>query len=266
MLRDVRGFMFDLDGTLVQRGGDGGLEPVPGAVEVVAAIRRSGRPLVIFTNASHALPAQIAARVTAAGIDLREDEVLTPISSATTYLARRYPGAGVYLFGSAEARSQLELRSVHVVDDAAGAAAVLVAHVDHVELEEIERAAWAVIRGAGFLTANYARAYAGADGPILSRGAMVTAAIAKASGRRPTIVGKPSRVAIAEVGARLGLPLAAIAVVGDDLGMDIALGRLGGTRTVLVGTGISGTARAATHASRAPEISLAHVGELLPLL
>ncbi len=35
------------------------------------------------------------------------------------------------------------------------------------------------------LTASYAPAYAGADGPILSRGAMVTAALAKASGARP---------------------------------------------------------------------------------
>ena len=29
-------------------------------------------------------------------------------------------------------------------------------------------------------------------------------------------------------------------MIGDDVGMDIALGRLGGSRTVLVRTGISG--------------------------
>jgi len=29
-------------------------------------------------------------------------------------------------------------------------------------------------------------------------------------------------------------------VIGDDLGMDIALGRLGGSRTVLVRSGVSG--------------------------
>ena len=84
------------------------------------------------------------------------------------------------------------------------------------------------------------RAYAGANGPIISRGAMVTAAIAKGGGARAKIVGKPSRAAVAEISARLGLPTNELAVIGDDLGMDIALGRLGGSRTVLVRSGISG--------------------------
>ena len=65
--------------------------------------------------------------------------------------------------------------------------AVFVAHADTVDFELLERAARAVIGGARLLTASYAPAYAGADGPILSRGAMTTAAIAKASSTRPTI-------------------------------------------------------------------------------
>jgi ribonucleotide monophosphatase NagD (HAD superfamily) len=38
----------------------------------------------------------------------------------------------------------------------------------------------------------------------------------------------------------LGVPPQQLAVIGDDLGMDIALGRLGGSRTILVRSGISG--------------------------
>jgi NagD protein len=84
-------------------------------------------------------------------------------------------------------------------------------------------------------------AYAGANGPILSRGAMVTAAIAKASGARPTIVGKPSQAAVRAVRRALGVPTEEIAVIGDDLGMDVALGHMGGSKTVLVRSGISAT-------------------------
>jgi ribonucleotide monophosphatase NagD (HAD superfamily) len=69
---------------------------------------------------------------------------------------------------------------------------------------------------------------------------MITAAIAKVTGARPRILGKPSRPAVAEVSTRLQLPTQDIAVVGDDLGMDIALGRMGGSKTVLVRSGISG--------------------------
>ncbi len=98
-----------------------------------------------------------------------------------------------------------------------------------------------MIAGARLLTGSYVAAYAGANGPILSRGAMVTAAIAKASGERPTIVGKPSRAAVNEIERRSGVPTAEIAVIGDDLLLDIALGHLGGSRTVLVRSGIRGS-------------------------
>jgi NagD protein len=105
----------------------------------------------------------------------------------------------------------------------------------------MERAARAVTRGAPLLTGSYARGYAGANGIIFSRGAMVTAGIAKVTGARPRIVGKPSRAAVEEICTRLGLPTNEIAVIGDDAGMDIALGRMGGSKTVLVRSGISGT-------------------------
>ena len=101
---------------------------------------------------------------------------------------------------------------------------VFVAHTDWTGFDELERAAQAVIGGARLLTGSYVRAYAGANGPILSRGAMVTAAIAKASGARPVVVGKPSRPAVREYARRLGVAPAEAAVVGDDLHLDIALG------------------------------------------
>jgi len=66
---------------------------------------------------------------------------------------------------------------------------------------------------------------------------------------RPTVVGKPSRAAVQEVSARLGLPSADLLVTGDDVRMDVGLGRLGGVRTVLVRTGITGN----MDASRLPE-------------
>jgi NagD protein len=118
--------------------------------------------------------------------------------------------------------------------------AVFVAHTNEADFDRLECAARAVMAGARLLTGSYVRAYAGANGPILSRGAMITAAIAKASGARPIVVGKPSHAAVREMEKRLGVPAEEIAVVGDDVLLDVALGRLGGSTTVLVRSGISG--------------------------
>ena len=54
------------------------------------------------------------------------------------------------------------------------------------------------------------------------------------------MLGKPSRAAVTALQDRLGVPARDIAVIGDDLGMDIALGKMGGSQTVLVRSGISG--------------------------
>jgi HAD superfamily hydrolase (TIGR01450 family) len=262
-LEDARGFMFDLDGTLVHRARGGGATAIPGAVDVIAAIRASNRPLVVFTNATHIAPAALAAVAHDAGIDLREREVLTPLASAAGFIQRRHPGARVFVLATGTARELIASGGIAVVDEPGAADVVFVGHVESVDLAVLEGAARAVLGGARLLVGSYAPAYAGADGPILSRGAMVAAAVARASGRRPTIVGKPSRAAVREVGERLGVAPRDVAFIGDDLTMDIALGRLAGARTVLVASGISGRDVNGRHR---PDLVVGHVGELLGLL
>jgi ribonucleotide monophosphatase NagD (HAD superfamily) len=146
----------------------------------------------------------------------------------------------VLAFATEPARRFLEAEGVRLAGDDGEVGAVFVAHADVVDFALLERAARAIIGGAPLLTASYAPAYAGAEGPILSRGAMTTAALAKASSTRPVIVGKPSRAAMRTIEDQVGVSGDELAVIGDDVTMDVALGRLGGARTVLVASGISG--------------------------
>jgi HAD superfamily hydrolase (TIGR01450 family) len=238
-LDDVRGFVFDVDGSLVHRGADFRAEPLPGAVQVLETIRASGRPLVLFTNGSHITPEAFAAGLRENGLPVDDDELLTPVCSAITYLARRHPREPALVFGSESTRERMAAAGVPLVETEA-AKVVFVAHVDEADLGLMEVAARAVTNGARLLTANYQRGFWGANGIIFSRGAMVTAGIARVTGARPIVVGKPSRAAVDEVVERLGVPSSEVAVIGDDIGMDIALGHLGGSRTILVRSGMSG--------------------------
>lgn len=240
-LDDVRGFVLDIDGTLVHRAGEE-IHVQPGAREVLAKIHASDRSFVLFTNGSHAAPETFAAGLRAAGLPVGDEELLTPLCSVQSYLRTHHPDGSMLLFATPAARGYMARAGVRILDgeDGAHADVVFVAHADVMDFEELERAARAVLRGAPLLTSSYAPAYAGANGPILSRGAMLTAAIAKVTGARPTIVGKPSRAAVRTISDRLGLPSQELAVIGDDASMDIALGNLGGSRTILVRSGISG--------------------------
>jgi NagD protein len=265
-LDDAGGFVFDIDGSLVHRGADFRARPLPGAVEVLEAIRASGRPLVLFTNGSHVRPEAFAAGLREDGLPVGDDEVLTPVCSALSYLARRHPGAPLLLFATEATRGRIAEAGVPL---AAGeeAEVVFVAHVDAVDLAEVERAARAITRGARLLTGNYQPGYWGANGPIFSRGAMVTAAIAKVTGARPVVVGKPSKAAVREASERLGVPSRDLVVIGDDLGMDVALGKLGGSRTILVRSGISGAVDlTGVPQRRRPDAVVDGVADVLPWL
>jgi 5'-nucleotidase len=267
-LDDVRAFVLDVDGTLVHRAGE---EVVvqPGAPEVLAKIRASGRSLVVCTNGSHASPEALAVDLRAAGLPVADGELLTPLSSVQSYLRRHHRDGSVLLLGTDAARAYLVRAGVRILDgeDATRAEAVFVAHPDVADFAELERAARAVLRGARLLTGSYAPAYAGADGPIFSRGAMLTAAIAKATGARPVIVGKPSRAVLQTISDRVGVRSEELAVIGDDLGMDIALGRLGGARTILVRSGISSRVELDRVAERQrPDVVIQGVAELLDWL
>ena len=179
-----------------------------------------------------------------------------------------YRGATRVLpFASEPARAYLREAGIELVEDGGPVDAVFVAHADHVDFAELERGARAVIAGARLLTASYVPAYAGANGPILSRGAMITAAIAKASSARPVVVGKPSRAAVRVMRQQLGVRSEETAVVGDDFRLDVALGRLGRSTTVLVRSGISADLDLdRVPMERRPDLTVADVAALLPLL
>lgn len=243
--------MFDVDGTLAHRSGRD-VRAAPGAREVLERIRESGRPFVLFTNGSHITPSDFAREMREAGLPVEDDQVLTPLCSVQTYLRRLPRDPRVLLFATDTARRYLEASGVRLAGDGdlpGQIDAVFVAHPGEMDFDQLERAARSIRAGARLLTGSYVPAYAGADGPVFSRGAMITAAIAKAGGVRPTVVGKPSRSAVREIRSRLGVPTEDVAVVGDDVFLDVALGRLGGSRTVLVRTGISAT----TDLDRLPE-------------
>jgi 5'-nucleotidase len=259
--------MFDIDGTLLHRGPDGRGRPQPGALEVLERIRASGRRLVLFTNGSHVPSPKIAEGLRNDGLHVADDEVLTPVDSATAWLRRHPKRHPVHAFATESVQDYMRDNGV-ALTDAENAGAVFVAHLTEVSLDEIERAARAIdARGAPLFTSSYVRGYAGANGIIYSRGSMITAAIAKVSGVRPRLLGKPSRAAVAALQDRLGVPSQDIAVIGDDLGMDVALGKMGGAQTILVRSGISGQIDLASVApKRRPDAAIDGVADLLDLL
>src|SRR5947209_19965144 len=108
--------MFDIDGTLLHRGPDGRGRPQPGAVEVLERIRASGRRLVLFTNGSHVPSPTIAAGLRNDGLHVEDDELLTPVDSATAWLGGHPGRHPVHAFATASVQEHMRAHGIALTD------------------------------------------------------------------------------------------------------------------------------------------------------
>ena len=234
-LADARGFVFDLDGTLVLGDRRGhGLRPLPGAVEITSWAAARGRPFVVFTNGTTRTPAQLAGIMREIGFGLPDEAMMTPASSAVRVLGRQRHQR-VMVLGGAGLTEPLAEAGFEVVPPEAGTAAdaVLVGWFPEFTMPALEAACHAVWGGAELYSASDTPFFAVDGGRALGTSRAISAMIKSLTGCAIRVVGKPSLDALRSAAERLGLRPGELAVVGDDpaaRGADGAPGPVAGHR------------------------------------
>ena len=98
--------LLDLDGTLLL-----GDEPLPGAAELIALLRRNRTPFFFLTNNCSNTSGEIAARLNAAGIEAYPEDIAGAAAPLREELARKgWEKLRFFLIGSATFPEQLGLR------------------------------------------------------------------------------------------------------------------------------------------------------------
>jgi 4-nitrophenyl phosphatase len=268
-LRDARGFIFDMDGTLVL--GDRvnhGLRPLPGAVEMLAWVRGRGLPYVVFTNGTNRAPAHFARVLREAGLDVPDEAMMTPASSAVVmFIKRGYKR--VMVLGGPGLTEPLREAGIETVPPSGAAAAVdavLVGWFPEFTMPALEAACDAVWGGADLFSASQTPFFASANGRALGTSRAITAMIRSLTGCGLRVTGKPSLDALRAAAARLGVRTADIAVVGDDPLLEVPMAHRGRALAIAVDTGL-GDAAAYDHLppERRPHLRLRGVDELLSI-
>lgn len=269
--RPPRLAIFDLDGVVYR-----GDVPIPGAVAAIEALERAGIAIRFATNNSTVSREVYVARLAAMGIRTSADRVVTSTSATIEHLRRHLP----------QVRSTLILGGPGMLDElvAAGFEArhaadaedegyhggplrrawdALVVGLDRrLTYRALGVAASAVREGARFIATNADHRYPTPDGFLPGAGAVV-AAVAIASGREPTVIGKPSPAMFTAILEAAGCPADDAVVIGDNPDADVVAARRAGVAAVLVLTGVAdATAAAALEGERRPDLILAGPGEL----
>ncbi len=205
-LADARGFVFDLDGTLVLGDRRGhGLRPLPGAVEITSWAAARGRPFVVFTNGTTRTPAQLAGIMREIGFGLPDEAMMTPASSAVRVLGRQ-GHRRVMVLGGAGLGEPLAEAGFEVVPPEAGTAAdaVLAGWFPEFTMPALEAACHAVWGGAELYSASDTPFFAVDGGRALGTSRAISAMIKSLTGCAIRVVGKPSLDALRSAAERLG--------------------------------------------------------------
>jgi 4-nitrophenyl phosphatase len=263
----IRGYMFDLDGTLVLGDRTGkSYDVLPGAIETLQKLRTRGTPYLVMTNGSAHPPAVQAARLRAVGLPVDDVQMFTP-SSVTADLFLRRGVQCVLVLGSPGVAHVLREAGIETRftgnSDGASFDAVYVGWHPDCGMQDIEVACEAIWAGAKLYVASDVPFFASRTGRTIGYSFAITAAIRRLTKVAAIITGKPSQYALGFIARQLGVRKAQVGVVGDDPLVEMIMARRGGATGFGVCTGTTSRAQWARQPlPRRPHRVLQGVGDL----
>jgi HAD superfamily hydrolase (TIGR01457 family) len=229
-LSTVRGFLLDMDGTFYLS--DRLLE---GALRFIDLLREQKKEFLFLTNNSSKHRRQYAEKISRLGLPISEELVLTSGEATALYLKRQHPGARLFVVGTPSLEEELRQHGFQLVKQEPD---FLVLGFDTtLTYQKLWTLCDFVRAGIPYIATHPDFNCPTETGWMPDVGAMI-AFVKAATGKEPDlVVGKPNRLIVDAAATKMKLPVNQLAMVGDRLYTDIALGQSSGIVTVLVLSG-----------------------------
>ena len=229
-LRTVRGFLLDMDGTFYLS--DRLLE---GALRFIDVLRKQRKEFLFLTNNSSKHRRQYVEKITRLGLPIAEESVLTSGEATALYLKEQDPGADIFLVGTPALEEEFRQHGFQLFEKEPQ---FLVLGFDTtLTYNKLWMLCDFVRAGIPYIATHPDFNCPTETGWMPDIGAMI-AFVKAATGREPDIVvGKPNRLIVDAAAKKMNLQVDQMAMIGDRLYTDIALGQTSGIATVLVLSG-----------------------------
>jgi phosphoglycolate/pyridoxal phosphate phosphatase family enzyme len=229
-----RGWLFDLDGTVYL-----GETLIPGADEVIAALRADGRRVAFLSNKPLYTRRDYADKLTRLGIPAVVEDVVNSSIVLARHLQQLDPGAPVFVIGEPPLVGELRDHGFEIRSDA-DVRWVVIAFDRTFDYAKLNTALQAVRRrDARLIATNPDRTCPVEGGEIPDCAGMMATVEAVTSKSVEVVVGKPSPIILQVALATLGVAATDCAIVGDRIETDIVMGKRLGLATVLVLSGVT---------------------------
>lgn len=237
-----------------------GDEPIPGAIDKVLELRTDGIDVVFCTNNSRSTVPQYVAKLTALGLPIEADSIVTSAVVTGEVLSRRGGRRAMVIGGDGLTAAVTEAGYEIVPPPDRDVDVVVVGWDLDFDFSKLRRAVQAITGGAAFVASNDDKTFPAPDGVWPGTGALV-ASIETATGVSAEVMGKPHEPMMDAVARRMD-GRNRIAIVGDRPDTDLAGGRARGWTTILVLSGVT-TESEARSLDPAPDVILGSLADLV---
>ncbi len=228
-LNQIRCFLLDMDGTFYL-----GDHLLPGALEFVDLLKSRGTRFLFLTNNSSRGRRQYAEKIGRLGLELPENFIFTSGEATAIYLSRQKPGARLFVAGTPALEEELAAHGFNLCQDDPDY--VVLGFDTTLTYAKLWKLCDLVRSGLPYIATHPDINCPTETGYMPDIGSMI-ACIAASTGRQPdVIIGKPHAPIVAALAEKTNLPVQYLAMIGDRLYTDIALGQAGLT-TILVLSG-----------------------------
>lgn len=228
----MKGAVVDVDGTVLR-----GEAPIDGALEGIAALREAGVRLVFFSNNPTMTSEDLASRLRGAGIETGGTTTLTSATLTAGYVDENC-APPAHVTGEEAVVEALRDRGVTVTETPDEARTSVVSVDRRLRYDDLRSGFEAALAADDYVCTDPDAVVPTGEGDIPGSGS-VEAAVSRAAGREPVVVGKPSEHAGRAVLDALGTSPDETFFLGDRLDTDIALGETVGATTAVIMTGVT---------------------------
>jgi 4-nitrophenyl phosphatase len=229
-LAQARGFLLDMDGTFYL-----GDRLLAGALRFVEVLGKQQKDFLFLTNNSSKHRRQYAEKISRLGLPIPETKILTSGEATARYLQRAHQGANVFLVGTPALEDEFKGQGIRLAAEAPDL--VVLGFDTTLTYNRLWRLCDLVRAGLPYIATHADFNCPTEAGYMPDVGSMI-ALVRASTGREPDlVVGKPNRMIVEAAAEKMGLPTQTLAMIGDRLYTDIALGQTSGIPTVLVLSG-----------------------------
>lgn len=229
-LAQVRCFLLDMDGTF-----NLGNRLLEGSLRFIETLRSQGKDFIFLTNNSSRNRQHYADKITRLGLPIPEEKVFTSGEATALFLKTVHPQGHLYVVGTPDLEVEFQFHGFILVEENPHLA--VLGFDTTLTYQKLWKLCDFVRAGLPYIATHPDFNCPTETGYMPDTGAMI--AFVKAStGREPDlVVGKPNRLIVDVLAQKLHLPVESLAMVGDRLYTDIALGQNAGITSVLVLSG-----------------------------